>query len=168
MTSPLFRMLRARPFPQPIKAPLILTATLCLAATVASASSVVDAFDFDDPTLEARYRTLIAELRCPKCLNVNIAGSDAPIASDLRRAVRRMLEEGHTDQEILAHLKDRYGDFILYDPPLSAATVLLWATPAVLIFIGLLVLRRLGNRREAVQLTDEERARLEALSAEDP
>ena len=143
-------------------------ATFCVAATLASASSVVDAFDFDDPTLEARYRTLIAELRCPKCLNVNIAGSDAPIASDLRRAVRRMLEEGRTDQEILAHLKDRYGEFILYDPPLGTATVLLWATPVVLILIGLLVLRRLGNRREAVRLTDEERARLDALGAEDP
>ena len=144
-----------------------IVATICLAVTLASASSVVDAFDFDDPALEARYRTLIAELRCPKCLNVNIAGSDAPIASDLRRAVRRMLEDGRSDEEILGHLKDRYGDFILYDPPLSTATALLWATPAFLILVGLLVLRRLGNRREAVQLTDEERAKLEALGAED-
>lgn len=140
---------------------------LCIAATLSSAS-VVDAYDFDDPALEARYRTLIAELRCPKCLNVNIAGSDAPIASDLRRAVRRMLEEGRTDQEVLAHLQDRYGDFILYNPPLSPATVLLWATPAVLILVGLLVLRRLGSRRDAVKLTEEERARLDALGAEDP
>ena len=141
---------------------------LCIAAALASASSVVDGFDFDDPALEARYRTLIAELRCPKCLNVNIAGSDAPIASDLRRAVRRMLEEGRTDEEILTHLKDRYGDFILYDPPLSPATVLLWATPAILICIGVVVLRRVGNRRDAVELTDEERARLDALGADDP
>ena len=141
---------------------------LCIAATLASAASVVDAYDFDNPALEARYRTLIAELRCPKCLNVNIAGSDAPIASDLRRAVRRMLEEGRSDQEILAHLQDRYGDFILYNPPLSPATVLLWATPAILILVGLLVLRRLGSRRDAVELTDEERARLDALGAEDP
>lgn len=141
---------------------------LCIAATLSSASSVVDAYDFDNPALEARYRTLIAELRCPKCLNVNIAGSDAPIASDLRRAVRRMLEEGRSDQEILAHLQDRYGDFILYNPPLSPATVLLWATPAILILVGLLVLRRLGSRRDAVELTDEERARLDALGAEDP
>ncbi|MXY51256.1 MAG: cytochrome c-type biogenesis protein CcmH [Gammaproteobacteria bacterium] len=140
---------------------------LCIAATLSSAS-VVDAYDFDDPALEARYRTLIAELRCPKCLNVNIAGSDAPIASDLRRAVRRMLEEGRTDQEILAHLQDRYGDFILYNPPLSPATVLLWATPAVLILVGLLVLRRLGSRRDAVELTEDERAKLDALGAEDP
>ncbi|MYE25161.1 MAG: cytochrome c-type biogenesis protein CcmH [Gammaproteobacteria bacterium] len=143
-------------------------AALCIAATLSPASSVVDAYDFDNPALEARYRTLIAELRCPKCLNVNIAGSDAPIASDLRRAVRRMLEEGRTDQEILAHLQDRYGDFILYNPPLSPATVLLWATPAVLILVGLLVLRRLGSRRDAVELTEEERARLDALGAEDP
>ena len=143
-------------------------AALCLAALLASASSVVDAFDFDDPALEARYHTLIAELRCPKCLNVNIAGSDAPIASDLRRAVRRMLEEGRTDAEILAHLKDRYGDFILYDPPLSPATALLWATPVLLILIGLFVIRRIGSRRAAVELTDEERATLEALGAEDP
>ncbi len=143
-------------------------AALCLAATLASASSVVDAFDFDDPALEARYRTLIAELRCPKCLNVNIAGSDAPIASDLRRAVRRMLEEGRSDDEILAHLKERYGNFILYDPPLSAATVLLWATPVLLIVLGLLVLRRIGSRRDAVALTDEERSKLEALGVENP
>lgn len=143
-------------------------AVLCLAAALASASSVVDAFDFDDPTLEARYHTLIAELRCPKCLNVNIAGSDAPIASDLRRAVRRMLEEGRTDAEILAHLKDRYGDFILYDPPLSPATALLWGTPVLLIVIGLFVIRRVGSRQSVVELTDEERKKLDALGAEDP
>lgn len=143
-------------------------ATLCLTAALASASSVVDAFDFDDPTLEARYHALVAELRCPKCLNVNIAGSDAPIAGDLRRAVRRMLEEGRTDAEILAHLKDRYGDFILYDPPLSPATMLLWATPVVLIIIGLIVIRRIGSRQGVVELTDEEREKLEALGAEDP
>ena len=145
-----------------------LAAMLCLAAALAYPSSVVDGFDFDDPAIEARYRGLIAELRCPKCLNVNIAGSDAPIASDLRRAVRRMLEDGQTDQQILAHLKDRYGDFILYDPPLSRATALLWATPAILVVVGLLLLRRLGNRRHAVALTAEERTRLEALGAEDP
>ena len=143
-------------------------AAICLTTALASASSVVDAFDFDDPALEARYHTLIAELRCPKCLNVNIAGSDAPIATDLRRAVRRMLDEGRTDAEILAHLKDRYGDFILYDPPLSPATVLLWATPVLLLLIGIFVIRRIGSRREAVELTDEEREKLEALGAEDP
>lgn len=147
---------------------LLVKATLCLTAALASASSVVDAFDFEDPELEARYHTLIAELRCPKCLNVNIAGSDAPIASDLRRAVRRMLEEGRTDAEILAHLKDRYGDFILYDPPLSPATALLWATPALLLVIGLFVIRRIGSRQSVVELTDEERKKLDALGAEDP
>lgn len=92
-----------------------------------------------DPQLAARYRALIAELRCPKCLNQNIAGSDSPISADLRRTVRELLEEGRTPAEIRAYLVERYGDFILYRPRLTAGTLFLWAGPGVVFGLALAV-----------------------------
>lgn len=141
---------------------------LVAALAAMTASAVVDGFDFEDEALSERYRSLIAELRCPKCLNINLAGSDAPIAVDLRRAVRRMLEEGRSDDDIRAHLRERYGDFILYDPPFEGATAALWLAPLALLAIAALVLRRIGARRDAVVLSDEERVRLRALGADEP
>lgn len=141
---------------------------LVAALLALAAQAVVDGYDFEDEALSERYRALIAELRCPKCLNINLAGSDAPIAADLRRAVRRMLEEGRSDDEIRAHLRERYGDFILYDPPFEAGTAALWLAPFVLLAIAALVLRRLGARRDAVVLDDEDRRRLRALGADEP
>ena len=142
-----------------------LLVTVLSALTVAA---VVDGFDFEDQAQAERYHSLIAELRCPKCLNINLAGSDAPIAVDLRRAVRRMLEAGRSDDEIRAHLRERYGDFILYDPPFEAATAALWLAPLALLAIAGLVLRRLGTRRDAVVLDAEDRERLRALGVDEP
>ena len=84
----------------------------------AHAASTVDTFNFDSSAHELRYRGLIAQIRCPKCQNVNIAGSDAPIAKDLRVTVHRLLGEGKSDSQILEFLQDRYGDFcLLYTSP---------------------------------------------------
>ena len=80
-------------------------------------------------TQEARYRALTEEFRCPKCLNTNLAGSDAPIAADLRATVHRLILEGATDQAIRDYLQARYGDFVLYDPPVRRDTLLLWIAP---------------------------------------
>lgn len=131
------------------------------------AASSIDVYSFPDEATEDRYRDLIEEFRCPKCLNTNLAGSDAPIAQDLRRTVHRLLvSEGYTDDEIRDYLHARYGDFVLYDPPLTARTAWLWLAPGVFAAIGVALLARARRRsRDADVLDDQERARLAALAS---
>ena len=135
-------------------------------AGLARAQGAIEAFQFDSPQQEARYHHLIEEIRCPKCINTNLAGSDAPIAADLRATVLQQLKAGATDQQVLDYLQARYGDFVLYDPPLERGTVLLWLAPVVLIALGLGIVGTIvwRRRRAAVSpLTDAERARLDEL-----
>src|SRR6056297_3270841 len=118
-------------------------ALLLVLAGGIQAESIVDLHHFDSEQQEMRYRQLIAELRCPKCLNTNLAGSDAPIARDLRRTVHRLItEEGKSDQQIRDFLQSRYGDFVLYKPPFRADTLVLWLGPGLLLLLGLAVLWR--------------------------
>ena len=84
-----------------------------------------------------RYYQLLGELRCPKCQNQSLADSNAPIATDLRRELHGLLVEGYSDEDILAFMRERYGEFVLYDPPLNRWTVVLWLLPMGLLFIGL-------------------------------
>ena len=125
--------------------------------------STIDAFEFEDEAERLRYSGLIAEFRCPKCLNTNLSGSDAPVARDLRRTVYRLVDEGMTDDQVRRYLQARYGDFVLYDPPVRANTWILWFGPPLLLLAGILVLRRIGSRMTRVSLSDDERARLEAI-----
>ncbi len=130
------------------------------AAASAWAASAIDAFDFADPQDAARYQRLVAEFRCPKCLNESLASSGAPIAADLRRTVRRLLEAGESDDAIRAYLRQRYGDFVLYDPPLRPATWLLWFSPLLLLAAVAFVLFRVARQRAAVASAEDlERAR---------
>lgn len=108
----------------------------------------------DDPRLAGQYRALIAELRCPKCLNQNIAGSDSPISADLRRTVRELLEDGRSPTEIRTYLVERYGDFILYRPRLTAGTLLLWIGPGVVLVLGVGVLLAFVLRRQPPSAAD--------------
>ena len=128
----------------------------------------IDAYEFPDAATAERYRSLIAELRCPQCLNTNLAGSDAMIAQDLRREVHRLLLEGRSDEEILEYMYERYGDFILYSPRFTAVTALLWILPPVLLAVGLacvvFIVRR--GRRAASPLSDLDRQRLAELTGE--
>ena len=135
-----------------------------------AAEGAIEAFPFDNTTQEARYRALTEEFRCPKCLNTNLAGSDAPIAADLRSTVYRLILEGATDQAIRDYLQARYGDFVLYDPPMRRGTLLLWIAPAVLLVIGLTTIVVLTRRRRGVSepLNDAERARLDDLLRNTP
>ncbi len=112
-----------------------------------SCASAIDGFDFADAETEARYRRLITEFRCPKCLNESLASSGAPIAVDLRRTVRRLLEAGESDAAVRKYLQERYGDFVLYDPPLRPATALLWIAPLVLAVVAVVVLVRVARPR---------------------
>ena len=94
---------------------------------------------FTDPEQEARYQQLTVELRCLVCQNQNLADSDAPLAQDLRREIYEMMQAGRTDDEIKQFLIDRYGDFVLYMPPVKSNTLVLWLMPAVLLIGGALV-----------------------------
>lgn len=112
---------------------------------------------FDDPALNERYRALIREIRCPKCLNESIAESDAPVAADLRREVRRLIGEGASDEDVKTFLSSRYGEFVLYRPRFTGTTVALWMAPFVLLLGGGVVFWRiLATRRN--QPIDEDGA----------
>ena len=135
------------------------------------AASQVDIYQFDDEVQQRRYKALIEEFRCPKCLNTNIAGSDAPIAQDLRRTVHRLVvSEGLSDQAVREFLQQRYGDFVLYKPPLTARTALIWLMPAVLAGLGVVVLWVLvgrARRNPRTVLDASQQSRLRTLLEED-
>jgi cytochrome c-type biogenesis protein CcmH len=122
----------------------------------------------DDPALESRMMQLASQLRCLVCQNETIADSTADLASDLRNQIRVQMKRGETNQEIIDYMVARYGDFVLYKPPLKTTTLLLWAGPFVLLVVGLAALfYRLSRRPSAPppQLTEAERARAAALLA---
>jgi cytochrome c-type biogenesis protein CcmH len=139
-------------------------------ATSAGAASPVDVYQFESAQQQARYKALIEEFRCPKCLNTNIAGSDAPIAQDLRRTVHRLVvTEGLSDDEVRRFLQQRYGDFVLYDPPFTARTWLIWTIPVALAVTMILVLYALAaraRRRRTAPLSDSEHLRLQTILQE--
>jgi cytochrome c-type biogenesis protein CcmH len=108
----------------------------------------------EDPVLEERVMNLSRELRCLVCQNETLADSRADLAVDLRNEIREQMKAGKTDQEIIAFLTARYGDFVLYRPPVKAATYLLWFGPFVLLLGGLLILFRYVRQRR--QLITEE------------
>lgn len=118
---------------------------------------------------EARFKTLTTELRCLVCQNQTIADSNAALAVDLRNEVQRMLAAGSSDAQIIEFMTARYGDFVLYRPPVKSTTLLLWAAPALFALLGLGgwgVLIRKGRRETVVALSDQERARAATLLAE--
>lgn len=133
----------------------------------AIAAGQVDVFEFPSAELEARYRALIDEFRCPKCLNTNLSGSDAPIAKDLRKTVWRLLvQDGMSDQQVRDFLQQRYGDFVLYDPPFKPGTWILWLAPIGFALIGLVVLARMLRSRPEVALTEADNQRVNEILAE--
>jgi cytochrome c-type biogenesis protein CcmH len=107
-----------------------------------------------DPALQARYEHLAKELRCLVCQNQAIADSNAGLAKDLRRELRELLEAGKSDEEIQKFMTDRYGDFVLYRPPVAPRTWLLWAAPALLLILGLGVVVAVIRRRARLPLDD--------------
>ena len=110
---------------------------------------------FDDPVLQARYENLIAEVRCVTCQNQNIKDSNAFIASDLRREIRRMIGEGKSDEEITEFLVVRYGDFVLYRPRFEGKTLVLWVAPFLLFVLGGIALVRVVRHRMTLPIEDE-------------
>lgn len=128
------------------------------------ANAAIDAYAFPDETLRDRYNGLIDELRCPQCLNTNLAGSDAMVAKDLRREVHRLVLEGKTDDEVLEFMYERYGDFILYEPRFKRGTWLLWLGPIALLLLALFFgirFSRLSN--QVSNLTEDEDRKIDQL-----
>ena len=147
-----------------------LLVSLCILP--AQASSTYEAAVATDPVAEKRLQALSRELRCLVCQNETIADSNAELAVDLRREIRGMIQEGRSDNEILEFMVTRYGDFVLYRPPVKAITLLLWGGPIALLLIAVLSLRSYLKRRSILvaktdkPLSAEEARRAEALLKE--
>ncbi len=136
-----------------------------LAAPVAAKEAVPAAAD---PVLEKRVIALSEELRCLVCQNQTLAESNAPLAEDLRNQVREKMRAGKSDREVVDFLVERYGDFVLYRPPLKATTILLWFGPFLLLALGFAVLlRRVRRRREGTdsEISEADRKRAAELLA---
>lgn len=134
-------------------------------------AEVAEVYDFDTRAEEQRYRDLIAELRCPKCQNQNIADSNAPISKDMRDQVYRLMRQGATDDEIVGDLVSRFGEFVQYKPPVDKRTILLWAFPAIAVIGGVLIvggvaMRSRKREEEEPALSPEEKARVRQMLAE--
>ena len=129
-----------------------LAACLLLSAFATGALAIDTDKAFDDPELQARYEHIIEEVRCLKCQNQSIKDSNAFLAGDLRREIRRMLSEGKTDDEIYDFLVARYGEFALYRPRMSGKTLVLWLAPAALLLAGAFVLVNVLRRRMAMPI----------------
>jgi len=140
----------------------IVALLLAISAALAGAKEALP--EADDPALEARMTRITAELRCLVCQNQTIADSNAGLAVDLRRETRDMLRQGKSDAEIIAYMTARYGDFVLYRPPLKSTTALLWFGPAALLLLGGTVLifvlrRRTKLAADAFEADEDEDAR---------
>ena len=140
----------------------ILLLSVCCSLAVA-----MDTYEFASAQLQQRFNALNNELRCPKCQNQNLAGSNAPIAIDLRAQVYRLLNEGKSDREIKAYLVDRYGEYVLYRPEWSPQTYTLWLAPVLFVAVGLLLVVLLVRRTRGAaasvprELSDADRKRLD-------
>ncbi len=144
----------------------LLVVSLLLGAAPASATSTLEAFKFASEAEELHFKDLIAEIRCLVCQNQSLADSDAELAHDLRAEVYDMVQAGRSDAEIIDFLVNRYGDFVLYKPPLKPTTWFIWFGPFVLLAIAaFLLVRALRRQRQApaTEISAEERKRLDAL-----
>ena len=130
---------------------IVALSILLLAAT----SFAIDASEeFDDPVLQARYEKIIAEVRCMQCQNESLRDSEAFLAVDLRREIRRLLSEGKSDAQIYDFLVARYGEFALYRPRLGGKTLILWIAPLLLLAIGAVVVVKVVRGRMALPLDE--------------
>lgn len=155
-----------------MKVLLALVFALFFASTATAVDSATEAALAADPVAEKRLQHLSEELRCLVCQNQTIADSNAELAQDLRREIRGMIKDGKSDKEIIDFMVVRYGDFVLYRPPVQGNTLLLWGGPLALMLLGLAVLLRYLRRRAArvaddAPLSADEASRAEALLKED-
>ena len=132
-----------------------------------SSMAAVESYAFDTDEQEATYKKVIAELRCLVCQNQNLADSNAELAQDMRAKAYKMVSEGKTDKEISEFMVARYGDFVLYRPPLKSTTFFLWFGPAVLLIVAAIVIVVFLRKQQQPASSAEEQAQKRAHSALD-
>ncbi|MFK7159793.1 cytochrome c-type biogenesis protein [Marinospirillum sp. MEB164] len=138
--------------------------SLVLMGSGIQAQAAIELYDFSSEELRLRYQQVGGQLRCPMCENQAIIDSDSPSAFDMRQELYRLLEEGYTNQEIMEFMRARFGDFILYRPPVRSDTWLLWFLPPLLVLLGLLLIgflvrqnQRAADQAEEAPLSHSER-----------
>ncbi|PKH04299.1 cytochrome c-type biogenesis protein CcmH [Psychromonas sp. MB-3u-54] len=129
------------------------------------AFSATDLFEFDNAQQEQTFHDLTKQLRCPKCQNQNIADSNAKLAEDLRNKTYQLVKEGKNEEQVIAYMVTRYGNFIRYDPPMTPATIFLWLGPLLFILVGFYFIYALVTRqkKQEAQLDPEEEQRLQEI-----
>lgn len=145
---------------------LLFTSLLASGVQANMSSNAIELRQFDDPVTEQRYRSLTASLRCPTCENQAINDSDAPVSGDMRDRVYLMLMDDRSDMEILDHMVERFGNYVLYNPRLEGRTFLLWALPAGLVLAGFVLVAlvvRARRNASSKELSPDERERLDAM-----
>ena len=150
----------------------VLMAAIALTLFSTSVWSAIDVHEFSSEDNRLRYQKFIEELRCPKCKNNNLAGTNSQIAIDLRRELYNQIEAGQSDEQIINFMVSSYGDFVLYRPRLQRSTLALWGGPIVIISIAVLVVclivwrrRRFTQTKQA--LSDSEKEALEQMLKSD-
>jgi len=144
---------RSSPRSKP-RQPTPLIAALILLLLSPPLPAVIEPQEYSSDSIRARYLQLTTEIRCPKCQNQNLAESDSLISADLRREILTRLESGHTDAEIRTFMQHRYGDFILYRPPLQGKTLAVWLLPAIFAAIAALTLTTVLRQAQARTTTN--------------
>lgn len=139
---------------------------LILGCFVSLVLATEDKFHFDSPEENALFLDLTKELRCPKCQNQNIADSDAMIAVDLKRKVYELLEKNYDKEQVIDYMKQRYGDFVYYQPPVNPMTIWLWLLPVLFVFAALagIVITR---KQQGVEMDSEKLAKAQAILERD-
>jgi len=122
---------------------------LVLLTNIVNAESI-EKYSFKSPELQIRYQNLIAEIRCPVCQGQSIGGSNAPLAQDLRKVVRSMLNTQKNDDDIFAFMRERYGDFVVFKPPVNNQTYLLWFAPPFFVLLAIFTLMRRKKPKEKI------------------
>lgn len=142
-------------------------AALLISITLASATfAAVELKQFKSPEAEKDYRDLIYELRCLVCQNQNLADSNADLAVDLRRQTFEMIQGGSSKQDVVDYMVERYGEFVLYRPPFTASTLLLWIGPFVILIAGMVILIRMIKSKKqepTVNMSEEEQDKVRSL-----
>ena len=137
-----------------------------LAMVSISLFAAEEKYQFDDPAQRQVFLELTQELRCPMCQNQNIADSDAMIAVDLRRKVHQLLQQGYTRQEVVDYMKERYGDFVSYQPPVTPVTMWLWLLPILFVILAMIYLV-VSRKQKPSEISAEQLAAADKLLEKD-
>lgn len=134
----------------------VVMGSLLLLLTAVNVAFAIDPTEpFEDPEKQEVYARITKEVRCLVCQNQTIADSTAPLAADLRREIRRLIEEGESEMDIKMFLVERYGDFVLYKPLFRSWNIALWLAPAVLLLIGIVAIARTVRRRAQLPIDED-------------